>query len=425
MYNDQRPLVRRGISLLIAGSLALTPALVPMSAFATSSSELQQELAAATAQLDSLQATLDQAEAELGKTNYELDVTREEMAALEQQIADTQAQLVVAREHLSSVIESTYKQGTPNLVDLFLGAESFDDLVSRIYYANKVSAAQKDAIETVTTLQASLESDQEALRIHEEELSALLESQQAQQAEAEAAAAAQAAYIGQLSSELQAAIAAERAAAAEASRAAAEQARQEEAAKRAQDQSDSSGGSTSTDSGSNSSSDSGSSSESTPDPEPTYVEPEPEPVYYDPTPVNTTPTPSYDSSGSLHDIALSAALSQVGKPYGHDNNGSNWDCNGLTNWAWAQAGVSIPYASGHYSYGQFQWMKSSGRYVYSIGQLSPGDLVFFSYDGGATCYHVAMYVGGGMVVHALSYSQGIQVTPLDWCDGFCGGGSPV
>ena len=420
MHNDQRPLVRRGISLLMAGTLALAPALAPVSAFATSSAQLQQELAAATAELDSLQATLDQAEAELGKTNYELDMTREEMAALEQQIEETEAELVVAREHLSTVIESTYKQGTPNLVDLFLGAESFDDLVSRIYYANKVSAAQKDAIDTVTTLQASLESDQESLRVHEVELTELLEAQQAQQAEAEAAAAAQAAYIGQLSSELQAAIAAERAAAAEASRAAAERARQEEAANRSQEQSNSSNESTNSDNGSNSGSNPG----PTPDPEPTYVEPDPEP-YYDPTPVNTTPTPSYDSSGSLHDIALSAALSQVGKPYGHDNNGANFDCNGLTNWAWAQAGVSIPYASGHYSYGQFQWMKNSGRYVYSLGQLSPGDLVFFSYDGGATCYHVAMYVGGGMVVHALSYSQGIQVTPLDWCDGFCGGGSPV
>ena len=425
MHNDQRLLARRGFSLLMAGTLALAPVLAPVSAFATSTAQLQQELAAAQSQLDALQATLDQAEAELGKTNYELDKTRDEMAELETKIKETQDKLVVAREHLSSVIESTYKQGKPTLVDLFLGAENFDDLVSRIYYANKVSAAQKDAIDTVVTLQADLESDQESLRVHEEELTALLESQKAQQAEAESAAAAQAAYIGQLSTELQEALEAERAAAAEASRRAAEQARQEEEARRSQQQNSSSNSSSSSES-SNSSSNSGSSSSSSSSSSSgsTYVEPEPEP-YYEPEPTYVEPTPSYDSSGSLHDIALSAALSQVGKPYGHSNDGSNWDCNGLTNWAWAQAGVSIPYASGHYSYGQFQWMKSSGRYVYSLSQLQPGDLVFFSYDGGSTCYHVAMYVGGGMVVHALSYSQGIQVTPLDWCDGFCGGGSPV
>lgn len=131
------------------------------------------------------------------------------------------------------------------------------------------------------------------------------------------------------------------------------------------------------------------------------------------------------ATSSQRQAAIDAALAQVGKPYGHANDGYEWDCNGLTNYAWGQAGVSIPYPSGTYGYGQFQWMKSSGRWVTSVEQLQPGDLVFYSRDGGYHCYHVALYLGDNNVVHAVGYSHGVKVTSIWFCSGFCGGGSPV
>jgi cell wall-associated NlpC family hydrolase len=128
----------------------------------------------------------------------------------------------------------------------------------------------------------------------------------------------------------------------------------------------------------------------------------------------------------MRQAAVNAALSQVGVSYGHGNvAGSNFDCSGLTAWAWGQAGVSLTASSGHYFYGQFQIVKNSGRWVTSTSALQPGDLVFYSNDGGSTCYHVAMYIGGGQVVHAIDYSHGVQVTGVTWCYGFCGGGSPI
>lgn len=420
---------RRIIVATLSLALAAAPALViPSLAYATSSAELQAQLDAAEADLSSLQYVLDQASAELGKTNYELDQTKTTIADLEVQIQSTQAELIVAREHLAEVVESSYKQGgEPGLVDLIMDSTSFEDLLSRIYYANKVSASKQEAIQAVTDLQASLEEDQTSLETRQVELEELLVVQEQQQAEAVAAAEAQAAYVGQLSSELVAAMEAERAAAAEASRIAAEQAAAEEAARQAaaeeqsqgQGETSSSDDSWSSDGGSSDSgsSDSGSSGSGSTD------------AYYEDSGSSSggsSYTPSY-ATGDQRTTAVNAALSQVGCAYlwGEQIPGVGFDCNGLTNWAWAQAGVSIPYSSGHYSYGQFQWMKESGRWVTSVSQLQMGDLVFFSYDGGATCYHVAMYVGGGQIVHAISYSQGIQVTPLDWCDGFCGGGSPI
>ena len=66
---------------------------------------------------------------------------------------------------------------------------------------------------------------------------------------------------------------------------------------------------------------------------------------------------------------------------------SAFDCSGLTMWAWAQAGVSLPHSSSM-QYG-------SGSKV-SASSLQPGDLVFY----GSPIHHVALYVGGGQVIHA-------------------------
>ena len=53
--------------------------------------------------------------------------------------------------------------------------------------------------------------------------------------------------------------------------------------------------------------------------------------------------------------------------------------------------------------------------------LSVGDLVFYSYNGGASTYHVAMYIGGGQVIHANGID--VCITGVYYDTGFIGGGS--
>lgn len=85
--------------------------------------------------------------------------------------------------------------------------------------------------------------------------------------------------------------------------------------------------------------------------------------------------------------ALAAADTQVGKPYVSGGSGPNsYDCSGLTQWAYAQAGVSITRTT----YTQQNDGTKIGR-----DQLMPGDLVFFNDLG-----HVGLYAGNGMVLHA-------------------------
>jgi cell wall-associated NlpC family hydrolase len=87
--------------------------------------------------------------------------------------------------------------------------------------------------------------------------------------------------------------------------------------------------------------------------------------------------------------AFSAAQSVIGSPYVYGASGpSSFDCSGLTSWAYAQAGVSIPRTS--------QAQATIGTRIYDQSQLKVGDLVFFYGD----IHHVGLYAGNGQVLHA-------------------------
>ncbi len=99
--------------------------------------------------------------------------------------------------------------------------------------------------------------------------------------------------------------------------------------------------------------------------------------------------------------AVAAARSKLGSPYVWAASGpSSFDCSGLTMWAWAQAGVSLPHSSSQ-QYG-------SGSKV-SASSLQPGDLVFY----GSPIHHVAIYVGGGQVIHAPQTGDVVRYASVD------------
>ena len=104
------------------------------------------------------------------------------------------------------------------------------------------------------------------------------------------------------------------------------------------------------------------------------------------------------SSSSRAMIAVNYALSQVGKPYSYNAQPPySWDCSKLTAAAWARAGVYLTALS---------WAQANEMRHVSTNDLQPGDILF--YFNGA--HHVAMYIGGGMIVEAASPRVGVQVT---------------
>ena len=106
-------------------------------------------------------------------------------------------------------------------------------------------------------------------------------------------------------------------------------------------------------------------------------------------------------SGGGAPAAVAFAESQVGKPYCFGGAGPTcYDCSGLTMRAWQVGGVTLP----HFSGGQYLMFPAV-----SMNQLRPGDLVFPADPN----QHVALYVGGGMIVHATHTGDVIRQVPIN------------
>ncbi|MFJ6496886.1 NlpC/P60 family protein [Streptomyces virginiae] len=114
-------------------------------------------------------------------------------------------------------------------------------------------------------------------------------------------------------------------------------------------------------------------------------------------------TVSAPATGSAAAI-VNFARAQVGKAYVMGGTGpSSFDCSGLVQAAYRQAGISLPRMS--------QAQSSAGTSV-SLSALQPGDILYWGSKGSA--YHVAIYVGGGKFVGAQNPSTGIVERNLSY-----------
>jgi cell wall-associated NlpC family hydrolase len=98
--------------------------------------------------------------------------------------------------------------------------------------------------------------------------------------------------------------------------------------------------------------------------------------------------------------AVRFAYGAIGKPYVYAASGPNgYDCSGLTAAAWESAGKSMPHNAA------MQWDVVAHI---TASQLQPGDLVFYSGLG-----HVAIYVGGGQVIHAPQPGEYVKLASVN------------
>lgn len=103
-----------------------------------------------------------------------------------------------------------------------------------------------------------------------------------------------------------------------------------------------------------------------------------------------------DVSGAAG-IAINYAYGALGSTYVWGSAGpSTYDCSGLTSAAWAAAGVSIPHSASS------QW---SSLPRVNLSDVQPGDIIYYGNYGP----HVALYVGGGQIIHARHPGPGGEV----------------
>ncbi|MEE6287349.1 NlpC/P60 family protein [Georgenia sp. MJ173] len=145
-------------------------------------------------------------------------------------------------------------------------------------------------------------------------------------------------------------------------------------------------------------------------PAPPAPAPAPAPAPSQPAPAPApAPDPAPPSSSQGARAALDWARTQLGKPYIWAAAGPNgYDCSGLTQTAFAQAGVSIPRTT------RAQYQATTRV---PVDDLQPGDLIFYSSNGAASgIYHVAFYAGNGMRLHAPSPGKSVELVPMYWAN---------
>ncbi|SLM91261.1 NLP/P60 family protein [Brachybacterium faecium] len=125
------------------------------------------------------------------------------------------------------------------------------------------------------------------------------------------------------------------------------------------------------------------------------------------TPKPTTPTTTYkpskpsapSTSGLSFNTLFSFAQQFSGTPYvWGGTTPSGFDCSGFTQYVYGNSGVSLNRTAG-------DQMNQSTKI--SEGQAKPGDLVFFSYNGGSSIDHVGIYMGNGQMINAQN--NGVKI----------------
>lgn len=325
------------------------------------------------AEAERISDELDRLSREIGILDEEYNATTLELDDLEEAVAFNEAQVEQARQAVTEIedelagyaVDAFIDGGSVGDLSMFLEAEAPNEFDEATVYLDALAGDQQDLVDRLGGAQDELEYELARLDASRADLESHLADLDSTRAEIEGLVGEQTDLLADVEGELEELVRQEQ------ERAAAEEAAQAYAQAQAAAQEEAEQPPPLT--------------ESPAAPAPSEPQPAP-PTSPDPGGGGgpTAPPPSSGASA-----AVAAAQSVLGVPYkwAGASPSTGFDCSGLTMWAWAQAGVSLPHSSGA------QW--SATRRV-SIDELQPGDLVFYYSD----LHHVGLYVGNGQMIHA-------------------------
>ena len=342
---------RGQITRLAVAVVFVLPVILSSFAVTSLAAPSAREVQAAKDKLASLQHEFETVAERYNDARYALSLIERKLDEARAQRESAEAKAKAAESRLSKRAVQAYL-GTGSQIDGLLGAESIAEFSDRLEFMGAVAEGDARIAREATNARQEAEWAAERFAATMKERQAKVASIQGQMDQLDSMIDEQAALYEEMNADRQ-----DYLAALAAQRAALEQAREQAAADT-----------------------SGSSSGSSGQPAADYSG-------YTP-PVNA----------SAAQVAVSAAMSVIGTTYvwGSASPGVGFDCSGLTSWAWAQAGVYIP----HSSAAQY----SSLPHV-PLGSVQPGDLIFYY----SPISHVALYIGGGNIVHARHPGPGGEV----------------
>jgi cell wall-associated NlpC family hydrolase len=331
-------------ALCAAASAGATPGTV-----AAKQAQAQQVLA----QIQNIDDSLGAAVESYNLANVRLQKIESDQRENRVQLKLTRANLKIAQDSLAARLVTAYTSSEDNsTLSVLLGASSLDDLLSRIEAVNSTSQQDASIVQQVVSFKATVQRNQAELRRAHSEQQTIVAQKAAQKQRIESQLASRRQLLSSIKGQISRMRAAE--AAQQRQLAAAAQARL-------------AGGQASL-----------------------------------PVAVGvsaSTPEGSTVAPPNVHGGVVGIAMRYLGVPYvwgGSTPRG--FDCSGLVSYVFAQIGVSVP----HSSYAQF----GMGTSV-SMGELQPGDLVFFT---GAS--HVGIYIGGGQFIHAPHTGDVVKISSL-------------
>lgn len=395
--NFRHRVISAGLALALTGTCAL--AALPVTPAIADPAD---DLSAAAAQLESLGAELATMQSQLQEATDSLESTAVAITDKQTQIDETTAQLGDLKSQLGDGMRSTYKQGSQSVIDVVLGSTSVEDLVSRVYYLDRISRQQAQTISEVLGTEQRLEAEKGELEDTQASQQRAVEDMQGEVDAYQAKVNEAQAYYDSLDAQVKARLAEEAARAAEANQTTnvstaveaiqnsqtsqgSTTSGQKENGTSAGNQQQ--GGATGGQTGTTGNSTGGTTSGGT--------------------------TGGGSSSGSGASVpqggGVAAAYAALGCPYVYAAAGpSSFDCSGLICYIYG-------WKYGHSASAMMNGVRASGNWKTSIDELSVGDLVFPYANGG----HVGVYVGNGEYIHAANPSRGVVKDKI-WS--FVGGG---
>jgi len=350
----------RGAVFALAISLFLSATPVALGVPSTPDIAAKQaEAQTAQAELERMNAALEVQVEEYNAISESLDQTREEIRVTQGELERAEEDLADSQRTLSERATSIYKDGDTSVLDVFLGARSFDDFVMLLDLAVRISRSDAEMVADVKDAKARVEGTALALEQRQAEQITLQSEASSRAQRIEADVEAQETFVAELNGEVRALIAAEE----ERQRLLAEERARQAARAAAARAGSSSGGRAASD-------------------------------------------PSSLAGG--HPEVVAVALRYLGVSYVWGGSSpSGFDCSGLTQYCYREIGVSLPRTS------QSQYQSGQSIARDRLDLLNPGDLVFFGTDGDAgRVHHVGIYVGDNNYVHAPNTGAVVRVDSL-------------
>lgn len=143
--------MRHRVLCAVACAMALALPAIPRTAWAETSEEVRAEVAQTQAELDTLSSQIAEGEAKVNELQQQVDELADESVTL-------QTSIIENRDRLSKIVVESYKGNSDaRTLALLLSSRSMDELISQVYYAQKVSDWETECIEQLNADKAELD----------------------------------------------------------------------------------------------------------------------------------------------------------------------------------------------------------------------------------------------------------------------------